>query len=220
MPVAESDYNENDSTDMDIDGTDILELGIPEGPLVGKALKVAHQYSREGVAREKILAVIGEAWTYPDSFERLEIEGNLLVEFVEAVQSRRKRQQFIESLAPLDEPREFKEWGTKHGLVPDNAQEQMRDAMRVPVAESGALMPDAHLGYGLPVGGVWALRDAVSPNAVGVDIGCRMKLSVFPVSPKEYGDDQLERLLVENTHFGTGSGSDEVTDHPVFDRDE
>lgn len=35
-----------------------------------------------------------------------------------------------------------------------------------------ALMPDTHLGYGMPIGGVIAVEDAVIPNAVGVDIGC------------------------------------------------
>ena len=36
------------------------------------------------------------------------------------------------------------------------------------------LMPDTHAGYGMPIGGVVALDDAVSPNMVGVDIGCGM----------------------------------------------
>ncbi len=37
-----------------------------------------------------------------------------------------------------------------------------------------ALMPDCHVGYGMPIGGVIATKDAVIPNAVGVDIGCGM----------------------------------------------
>jgi len=37
-----------------------------------------------------------------------------------------------------------------------------------------ALMPDCHVGYGMPIGGVIACKDAVIPNAVGVDIGCGM----------------------------------------------
>ncbi|HBG00279.1 MAG TPA: RNA-splicing ligase RtcB, partial [Firmicutes bacterium] len=37
-----------------------------------------------------------------------------------------------------------------------------------------ALMPDTHTGYGMPIGGVLATRDAIIPNAVGVDIGCGM----------------------------------------------
>jgi tRNA-splicing ligase RtcB len=37
-----------------------------------------------------------------------------------------------------------------------------------------ALMPDCHVGYGMPIGGVVACEDAIIPNAVGVDIGCGM----------------------------------------------
>lgn len=37
-----------------------------------------------------------------------------------------------------------------------------------------ALMPDCHVGYGMPIGGVIAVDNAVIPNAVGVDIGCGM----------------------------------------------
>ena len=37
-----------------------------------------------------------------------------------------------------------------------------------------AIMPDAHQGYGMPIGGVLATKDAIIPNAVGVDIGCGM----------------------------------------------
>lgn len=50
------------------------------------------------------------------------------------------------------------------------ALEQMKDACSLPVAVKGALMPDAHKGYGLPIGGVLAVDNAVIPYAVGVDI--------------------------------------------------
>ena len=59
------------------------------------------------------------------------------------------------------------------------ALDQMQNAVRLPIAVRGALMPDAHLGYGLPIGGVLATENTVIPYAVGVDIACRMKLSVL-----------------------------------------
>jgi tRNA-splicing ligase RtcB (3'-phosphate/5'-hydroxy nucleic acid ligase) len=65
------------------------------------------------------------------------------------------------------------------------ALEQLRLALRLPVAVRGALMPDAHVGYALPIGGVVALHGAVAPAMVGVDIGCRMHLSIFPEPPEE-----------------------------------
>ena len=57
--------------------------------------------------------------------------------------------------------------------------QQMRNACALPVAAAGALMPDAHVGYGLPIGGVLATENAVIPYAVGVDIACRMKMTVL-----------------------------------------
>ena len=45
----------------------------------------------------------------------------------------------------------------------------MANACALPVAVAGALMPDAHVGYGLPIGGVLATDNAVIPYAVGVD---------------------------------------------------
>jgi tRNA-splicing ligase RtcB len=83
----------------------------------------------------------------------------------------------------------------------------MENAMRLPVSVGGALMPDAHLGYGLPVGGVLATEGAVVPWAVGVDIACRMRLSVYDVSPDliESRRDDLTEALLRNTNFGAGS---------------
>jgi tRNA-splicing ligase RtcB len=54
-----------------------------------------------------------------------------------------------------------------------NAMAQARNLANLPFAFSHvAIMPDAHLGYGMPIGGVLATRNVVVPNAVGVDIGC------------------------------------------------
>ena len=51
-----------------------------------------------------------------------------------------------------------------------------------------AVMPDAHLGYGMPIGGVMASEKMVIPNAVGVDIGCGMcavKTSLTSISTEK-----------------------------------
>jgi len=50
---------------------------------------------------------------------------------------------------------------------------------------AGALMPDAHVGYGLPIGGVLATENAVIPYAVGVDIACRMKMTVLDLPVRD-----------------------------------
>ena len=74
------------------------------------------------------------------------------------------------SLAP------WQQWGSGPEA---EAVRQMANACALPVAVAGALMPDAHIGCGLPNGRVLATENAVIPYAVGVDIACGMKLSIF-----------------------------------------
>ncbi|MCL4507165.1 MAG: RtcB family protein [Chloroflexi bacterium] len=102
------------------------------------------------------------------------------------------------------EPLPYRVWGAQ-GIDPA-ALDQMNNSMRLPVAVTGALMPDAHVGYGLPIGGVLATEGAVIPYAVGVDIACRMRLSVFEVSPIVLAQqkERFEKALMNNTRFGAG----------------
>src|SRR5512134_3598495 len=98
---------------------------------------------------------------------------------------------------------------------------QMERACRLPVAVAGALMPDAHQGYGLPIGGVLATDNAVIPFAVGVDIACRMKLTVLdlPVSALAGQRDRLANALEKETFFGVGAGNRGRREHAVMDED-
>ena len=68
-------------------------------------------------------------------------------------------------------------------------------------------MPDAHVGYGLPIGGVLAVTNAVIPFAVGMDIACRMKMTVLdlPVSALASGRERLAKALETETRFGVGA---------------
>ena len=112
----------------------------------------------------------------------------------------------------------YRIWGSD--LEPD-ALQQLKNACTLPVAASGALMPDAHVGYGLPIGGVLATHDAVIPYAVGVDIACRMKLTVLdlPVSALEDGEPRLTRAIEGETRFGVGATFRSRRQHDVMDRD-
>ncbi len=85
------------------------------------------------------------------------------------------------------QPVSYRTWGEEG--IDEASHAQMRQACSVPVAAAAALMPDAHVGYGLPIGGVLACENAVIPYAVGVDIGCRMKLSVLYLQPDTLEDD-------------------------------
>ena len=106
------------------------------------------------------------------------------------------------------------------GLEP-TALEQMENACRLPVAVAGALMPDAHQGYGLPIGGVLATENAVIPYAVGVDIACRMKMSVLDraVTALSIQQDELKRALERETRFGVGAEYRQRRVHEVMDAD-
>ena len=67
-----------------------------------------------------------------------------------------------------------------------------------------ALMPDAHMGYGMPIGGVLATKDVVIPNAVGVDIGCGMCAVRLPLitKPSKEKLKQIMSLIRENIPVG------------------
>ncbi len=101
------------------------------------------------------------------------------------------------------------------------AVQQMDNACRLPVAVAGALMPDAHQGYGLPIGGVLATDEAVIPYAVGVDIACRMKMTVLdrPVTALQTAARELTRAIEKETRFGVGAEFSDRRDHAVMDAD-
>jgi tRNA-splicing ligase RtcB len=114
----------------------------------------------------------------------------------------------------------YRTWG-ESGIDPAS-HVQMRQACALPMATGAALMPDAHVGYGLPIGGVLALDSAVVPYAVGVDIACRMKLSVLDVPVWALTDrlklEQFARALEGGTRFGVGSVHQKPQEHPVMDK--
>lgn len=121
-------------------------------------------------------------------------------------------------------PLEAPIWG-EH-LIDAAAIEQLQNAMRLPVTVAGALMPDAHVGYGIPIGGVVALDNAVAPYMVGVDIACRMMMSIYPEKSDKVFDNETTRSLVrramrEETRFGVGAAFDKFhrREHEVLDDD-
>jgi tRNA-splicing ligase RtcB len=87
-------------------------------------------------------------------------------------------------------------------------------------ADRVALMPDNHLGYGVPIGGVVAYRDAISPTGVGHDIGCGNK-AVLTDMPGEALRAGIKRIMDDVwriVSFGVGrKNDDERVDHELFD---
>ncbi|HTF06326.1 MAG TPA: RtcB family protein, partial [Bacteroidia bacterium] len=75
-------------------------------------------------------------------------------------------------------------------------------------------------GYGLPIGGVLATENAIIPYGVGVDIGCRMCLSIFSLPHETIDKDGrgLYKILTDNTLFGSGREFKDNKEHEVTDR--
>lgn len=115
-------------------------------------------------------------------------------------------------------PAPWTQWGAD---LDPGCVEQMTNACRLPVTVAGALMPDAHVGYGLPIGGVLATRGAVIPYAVGVDIACRMKLTVLDLGEEALAtqEERLRNALNHETRFGIGAAFENRREHPVLDDD-
>ncbi|NQT91414.1 MAG: RtcB family protein [Lentisphaerae bacterium] len=82
--------------------------------------------------------------------------------------------------------------------VDPNALEQARNIAALPgTFHHVALMPDCHVGYGMPIGGVLACNDAVIPNAVGVDIGCGVHAARTDLPAEQMTTDSIKKVLGE-----------------------
>lgn len=128
---------------------------------------------------------------------------------------------FVENLSmpsPTQDPVPYKIWGVDD--IDKDSIAQMRGAATLAISRKGALMPDAHLGYGLPIGGVLATENAVIPYAVGVDIACRMRMTIFGVDENVISHgEMLKNALVDQTRFGIGAQfeKDDLSEHQVLD---
>lgn len=121
----------------------------------------------------------------------------------------------------LAEPQPFTLFGTPGIDFEYEAIEQMKRVLSIPVSINGAMMPDAHVGYGMPIGGVAALENAVSPGFVGYDIACRMTLTILDMTPADFMShrQQFATDMQAVSSFGKGSGfaKKERRTHPVMD---
>ncbi|MCA9049200.1 MAG: RtcB family protein [Planctomycetaceae bacterium] len=155
----------------------------------------------------------------PEIKERLRLVAETPSLFVgDAVMDKLARELLEETAEAEREAITYQTWGAD---IDAAAHKQMEDACHLPDAVGAALMPDAHVGYGLPIGGVLAMDNAVVPYAVGVDIACRMKLSVtdLPVESLDKRFDLYRNALERGTCFGVGAAHDRRRQHPVMDED-
>lgn len=195
-----------------IKGKDVLELGYPEGKIIGLALNLMEKYY-SGSPKSGQLAMLNDLFHNPEKY-RHHKKLQKLVHELDA--EKNKMREIVLTESQLD----FKTYGAEY--IEPGAVFQMETAMSLPVTVAGALMADAHQGYGLPIGGVLATDNAVIPYGVGVDIGCRMCLSVYdlPARLLEKDKAKFKQFLNDHTRFGAGKGFEKPWDDPIFERRE
>ncbi|HVG13300.1 MAG TPA: RtcB family protein [Chitinophagaceae bacterium] len=198
---------------LKLTGKELRSIGYPEGPVISIAMNTMEQnYKR--LSKRDALEILGSVLQSPNQYA----EDLVLGKIAEALIPKPKT---AGDEIPLKEQGlPFSVFGSEG--IEAGAMQQMYTAVKIPVAVAGALMPDAHHGYGLPIGGVLATERAVIPYGVGVDIGCRMCLSVFDIDIKELAQKEhyFTRELNEATLFGSGSMFDKPVDHEVMHRKE
>jgi tRNA-splicing ligase RtcB (3'-phosphate/5'-hydroxy nucleic acid ligase) len=184
----------------------LLHLGVPLGEPTRRAVDFIAQYLLRGGDKtrweEEVKAVLAD----PSAF----VEDSLRGDFARAL--------LKAPPAPRREPVKYRQWGEN---LESEAVLQMERACLLPVTVAGALMADAHVGYGLPIGGVLATENAVIPYAVGVDIACRMKMTVLdlPLHDLDRHADRLTRAIETETRFGVGASFQTRRQHEVMDAD-
>lgn len=189
-------------------GKDLRRLGYPESPVISEALSVISKHFKKQ-SKEQQLAILSEVLASPAHYSEDLRWGNVAKKLLPAEPT--------PDMQKLKEPRSYHIYGSDQ--IDHSAKQQMHIATQLPIAVKAALMPDAHHGYGLPIGGVLATENAVIPYGVGVDIGCRMCLSIFQIPGQELEKRRVELtgLLQTHTRFGRKS-FEKPSNHGLLER--
>lgn len=189
----------------------MYSLGYKDSPMLSEAIQLIHSKHKYSQTKEAI-TLLTAFMTKPEDFSGHELLGSLASKYNQPV------------TAPEATTTSANQRGIQFAIfgkeqIEASALNQMYQAAKLPISLGGAIMPDGHAGYGLPIGGVLATDNAVIPYGVGVDIGCRMCLSVYDLPP---GDLQSKRAffvnaLEEATLFGGSAMFKRSEDHPVMD---
>ncbi|MBI5386262.1 MAG: RtcB family protein [Verrucomicrobia bacterium] len=185
---------------------DLIRLGVPLGEPMARATEFIADFCLKGGDKTRLREEVQAVLRNPAAFVGDPLRGALAKALRAAPPP------------PRAEPARYRAWG--EGLE-EEAVMQMEKACLLPVSVAGALMPDAHVGYGLPIGGVLATENAVIPFAVGVDIACRMKMTVLDLrlSDLDKRQDRLARAIETETRFGVGASFKDRRQHDVLDAD-
>ncbi len=190
----------------------LFEIGIPHGKCIEVAIEVLRVAAKMHLDDREVQPKLRQLVADPASFANHNLYGPLAKAVIE-------HRAAGGTFRAREAPAPYKIWGGEN--LEAGALQQMANAAQLPVAACGALMADAHQGYGLPIGGVLATRNAVIPYAVGVDIACRMKLTVLDLPASELLDheDRLTKAIEAETRFGVGAIFRDRRDHEVLEAD-
>lgn len=204
---------ENDMSKLKLTGKELRAIGYPEGPVISVAMTVMQKNYKHEV-KEDVMELLQKILAAPVEYENDAVLGLIAEKLIP-----KKDLSDGETISLNQSGIQFNVFGQEH--IEEGAMHQMYQAAKLPVSVAGALMPDAHSGYGLPIGGVLATDNAVIPYGVGVDIGCRMCLSIFDINPKELTDKEsyFARELSEATLFGSGGQFDRAANHDIMDHE-
>lgn len=193
-------------------GKELKRLGYVSDQAIALAINLVSRHFKRA-DKTRILETLEKINLQPASYLKDPVWGEL-ARLLSEKPARKKKKPALNKTAL-----EFKIYGEEH--IDPEAIRQMETAMKLPISVKGALMADAHVGYGLPIGGVLAAYNAVIPYGVGMDIGCRMCLSVFSSSPKKIDGerDRIKNILMNETRFGLAEFKDEQ-DHEILERKE
>jgi tRNA-splicing ligase RtcB len=199
-------------TKLNLRGKDLQRIGFSDDRVMSMAKNVMMKYYKHH-KKEEALEILKKVHNNPNKFINHPQLGKISQLLTEKKQKQRKR------TVQFTEKKPYKIYGEEG--IEKGALDQMATAMQLPIALRGALLPDAHQGYGLPIGGVLATKNEVIPYGVGMDIGCRMCMSIYSMDNKLLNKNQskLQNLLRENTRFGN-SEFKEHKSHPILERPE
>jgi tRNA-splicing ligase RtcB (3'-phosphate/5'-hydroxy nucleic acid ligase) len=196
-----------------ITGKELRNIGYPEGPVISIAMNVMEK-NYTHLPKQDAMEILASILQSPNQYAHDGVLGKI----ADALIPKPKRRH--NEIEMAEKGIHFNVFG--RDAIEEGAMSQMVIAAKLPIAVAGALMPDAHAGYGLPIGGVLATENAVIPYGVGVDIGCRMCLSIFDINPKELEEREtyFTRELNEATLFGAGNMFGKPEEHEVIYRKE
>ena len=199
---------------------ELNQIGYFDLDLLKAAGKTAKAIQKNGhYSKETILNILKDLLDDPDKYKH-DIDFSIVAEKAQELKEKNElAKQNKAGFELKDQISPYPIYGAEH--IEAGALKQMNVAMSLPISITGALMPDAHQGYGLPIGGVLATEaNKVIPYAVGVDIACRMCMSIFELDANylDKNKNKFKNLLLKNTCFGTGKGFDTPMHDDLFDK--